>query len=230
MSGRNPRSCSSTPKVPSGWSSIHTVRPGENERLILAADDPPARAKGNTMPSPHSSAKRRRRYARRRLGAAAIGTAIACAALAAALAPMGAIAALSSPASGPATPASVPPCATSELVVWLDTQGDGTLGSTHYKLELTNLSASTCALRGYPGVSATDLGGRQLGSAASRDSLHRPRLVTLSSGGGDGHASDGRSGQLPRLRLPAGECRRPARLPAEPDGVEGGPVPIRRLF
>jgi Protein of unknown function (DUF4232) len=69
------------------------------------------------------------------------------------------------------------------LVVWLNTQGDHTAGSAYYKLEFTNLSGRACALRGYPGVSAVDLGGHQLGSAATRDHSRPARLVRLAAGG-----------------------------------------------
>ena len=79
--------------------------------------------------------------------------------------------------------AAAPACATSGLVLWLNTQGDGAAGSIYYHLELTNQSGHTCTLRGYPGVSAVDLGGHQLGSPGSRDSAHPAHLVTLHPGG-----------------------------------------------
>ncbi|HEY5318726.1 MAG TPA: DUF4232 domain-containing protein [Solirubrobacteraceae bacterium] len=78
--------------------------------------------------------------------------------------------------------ASTPKCATSGLVVWLDTQGNGTAGSTYYTLEFTNLSGHTCTLGGYAGVSAVDLAGHQLGSAASRDKATSPHTITLAAG------------------------------------------------
>jgi hypothetical protein len=87
-------------------------------------------------------------------------------------------AATPSAAAAPATPT----CRTSALVVWLNTQGNGTAGSTYYSLGFTNLSRRACHLLGYPGVSAVDLGGRRLGSAASRDHSRRPNLVTLTRG------------------------------------------------
>jgi hypothetical protein len=71
------------------------------------------------------------------------------------------------------------PCATSGLVIWLDTEGNGALGSIYYKLELTNLSGHTCTLHGFPGVSAVSLGGGQLGRAASRESTGKLKTVTL---------------------------------------------------
>jgi hypothetical protein len=84
---------------------------------------------------------------------------------------------LASSASGGVTRAAAP-CSTAQLVVWLDTQGDHAAGSTFYGLRFTNLGA-TCTLRGYPGVSAVNLTGGQLGKAASRDPSGTHRLVTL---------------------------------------------------
>lgn len=112
---------------------------------------------------------------RGRLAGCRLGAAVAVSAAAAVSGFVGAGAA-------PAGVVSVPGCATSGLVVWLDTQGSGAAGSTYYNLELTNLSGRACTLFGYPGVSAVDLAGRQLGSAAGRDPVHRPRLVTLARG------------------------------------------------
>jgi hypothetical protein len=100
--------------------------------------------------------------------------AVAAVICAAALAPLA--------ASGAVTTAGTPTCATSGLVIWLDTHGSGTAGSTYYKLGLTNLSGRACTLFGYPGVSAVNLGRRQLGSAASRDNAHERRTVTLARG------------------------------------------------
>jgi hypothetical protein len=68
---------------------------------------------------------------------------------------------------------------TSGLVIWLNTAGNGAAGSIYYNLYFTNLSAHTCRLRGYPAVSAVDLFGRRVGSAASRESFPKPTLVTL---------------------------------------------------
>jgi Domain of unknown function (DUF4232) len=77
---------------------------------------------------------------------------------------------------------SPPKCPTSGLVVWLNTNGDGAAGSTYYKLEFTNLSGSTCTLTGYPGVSGVDLGGHQLGSAGSHDTVTAVHTVSLANG------------------------------------------------
>src|ERR1700736_3708798 len=66
----------------------------------------------------------------------------------------------------------VPRCTTADLVVWLDTQGNGAAGSSYYSLELTNLSGRRCTVSGYPGVTAVNLAGHQLGRAATRDPVH----------------------------------------------------------
>jgi hypothetical protein len=78
--------------------------------------------------------------------------------------------------------AAAPSCRTSGLVVWIDTRGNGAAGSVFYQLELTNQSGHPCSLVGYPGVSAVDLRGRQLGSAAGRSPSPR-RVVTLRNRG-----------------------------------------------
>ena len=98
-------------------------------------------------------------------------TAIACAAALAAVVP----------APGAEAGAPLASCATSQLVVWLDTQSDAAAGSVFYRLKLTNLSSHACTVFGYPGVSAVDLAGRQIGRAASRNPAQE-RTVSLAHG------------------------------------------------
>ncbi len=85
-------------------------------------------------------------------------------------------------AAGAASIASTPTCGASGLAVWLNTSGNGVPGSVFYKLKFTNLSGRTCSLLGYPGVSAVDLAGHQLGSPASRDASRTPRVIVLANG------------------------------------------------
>jgi hypothetical protein len=73
-------------------------------------------------------------------------------------------------------------CYASDLTVWLGSPGDGAAGSIYYDVELSNTSAGTCTLYGFPGVSANN-GGRQLGSAAGREHSRPSTLVTLRPGG-----------------------------------------------
>lgn len=87
------------------------------------------------------------------------------------------------PPAGAAVAARTPRCTTTGLVIWLDdTAGGGTAGSFYYSLQFTNLSGHACNLQGYPGVSAIDLSGHQIGSAAAREASPRQRSVTLGAG------------------------------------------------
>jgi hypothetical protein len=85
-------------------------------------------------------------------------------------------------AGSPAHPAAVTPsCETPGLVIWLDTNGNGTAGTTFFKLHFTNLSGHACTLNGFPFLFAINLAGHQLG----RRAVFRkptPHLVTLANG------------------------------------------------
>jgi Protein of unknown function (DUF4232) len=106
---------------------------------------------------------------------------VAAAACAAALVPVAALAATASVAA-PAVAARTPGCATSGLVVWLNTNGNGYAGGAYYTLNFTNLSGRACTLYGYPGISAVSLRRQQLGSAAARNGPPGP-VVRLGRGG-----------------------------------------------
>jgi hypothetical protein len=81
----------------------------------------------------------------------------------------------------PSSAAAAPSCTTAQLDVWLNTSGNGAAGSSYYSLNLTNLSAHSCTLFGYPGVSAVTQAGIQLGSAAAFNAEHASSRVTLTS-------------------------------------------------
>jgi hypothetical protein len=83
--------------------------------------------------------------------------------------------------AGATMSAAPPSCQTSGLVVWINTQSDGTAGTIFYTLNFTNLSGHACMLRGFPGVSAVNLRGGTLGRAATRDSGQTVKTVTLSA-------------------------------------------------
>ena len=128
------------------------------------------------------------RAARRGLAAAAITCAavlVPTAALAAsggrATAARPAVASQHAASSQPAA-AVAPRCAAGALTVWLGIPGNGAAGSISYQLELSNTSARTCTLYGFPGVSAVGPNGGQLGRAASRDYTDPIPLVTLRRG------------------------------------------------
>jgi Protein of unknown function (DUF4232) len=87
--------------------------------------------------------------------------------------------------SGTTTTASaaIPKCTASDIGAWVAVdQGGGAAGSIYYPLELTNLSRHTCSLFGYPGVSAVDRQGHQLGSPARWDSWAGARTAYLAPG------------------------------------------------
>jgi hypothetical protein len=106
--------------------------------------------------------------------------AVACSALAV---PASALAA-PSPASqvqASRAAARIAPCKSFNTAVWLGLgNGGGALGTTFYPLEFSNIGHRTCALFGYPGVSAVTAGGRQIGLPASHSG--RARLVVLRPG------------------------------------------------
>ena len=94
-----------------------------------------------------------------------------------------AYAATSSQGAARTPAAAIPRCTASDLGVWVAVdQGDGAAGTIYYPLEFTNLSHHTCSLFGYPGVSALDANGHQLGSPASWESLAGARTVNLAPG------------------------------------------------
>jgi hypothetical protein len=79
--------------------------------------------------------------------------------------------------------AAVPACSAGALGAWVAVdQGNGAAGSIFYPLQFTNLSHHSCTLRGFPGVSAIDRNGRQLGSPASWDHVRPVQTVTLAPG------------------------------------------------
>ena len=86
--------------------------------------------------------------------------------------------------SSSGTPTAViPKCTASDLGVWVAVdQGNGAAGTIYYPLEFTNLSGHTCYLSGYPGVSALDSSGNQLGSPAGWGSLAGAHIVNLAPG------------------------------------------------
>jgi hypothetical protein len=110
----------------------------------------------------------------------------AAAAVAAALA-LGtgsAVWAASSASAAPAAPdALIPVCTAGDLAVWVNVGAmQGAAGTWYYPLEFTNTSNHTCRTWGWPGVSATNANGRQLGNSAQRLTLYTPHWVNIRAG------------------------------------------------
>jgi hypothetical protein len=83
-----------------------------------------------------------------------------------------------------AAPAAVPACSTADLSVWVNlSAGSAAAGTDSWPLDFTNTGSRACTLSGYPGVSATNANGAQLGRAADRQPIFTPRTVTIGAGG-----------------------------------------------
>ncbi len=82
-----------------------------------------------------------------------------------------------------ASAGSVSACTAFDLGAWVAAgQGNGAAGTIYYPLEFTNLSGHACSLFGFPGVSALNAQGRQLGSSANWERTATPRPVILAPG------------------------------------------------
>lgn len=86
-----------------------------------------------------------------------------------------------SAASGTAA-ASLANCATSQLRVWMGEPSEGAAGTFYTEMEISNIGTGTCQLYGFPGVSALNGNGTQLGSPAGWDHSVTPRTVVLTPG------------------------------------------------
>ena len=85
--------------------------------------------------------------------------------------------------SASAAPAAIGRCTSNNLAVWVNADSaDGTAGTTFYHLDFTNIGRSTCFLNGWPGVSAINANGRQLGAAASRQNGAPAKAINIAPG------------------------------------------------
>jgi hypothetical protein len=87
----------------------------------------------------------------------------------------------SQPASAAASKAA-PPCQSSGIDDWLDTNGSGAAGTTFYHLEFTNLSGHACTLQGFPFVFAVNLSGHQIGNRALVNQAFPANMATVGNG------------------------------------------------
>jgi Protein of unknown function (DUF4232) len=95
--------------------------------------------------------------------------------------------AASSASAAPTAPAAssglIPVCTAGDLAVWVNYGAmQGAAGTWYYPLEFTNDSNHTCRTWGWPGVSATNANGNQLGDAAQRLSSATPKWVNIGAG------------------------------------------------
>ena len=106
----------------------------------------------------------------------AVGVGLASAAI---LLPTAALAS-SATAGAPSRP-SVAACISTHTRVWYGVPGDGATGHIFFQLQFSNIGHSTCSYFGYPGVSAVDIHGHQVGLPASHSGTRL--TVTLAPGG-----------------------------------------------
>ncbi len=125
--------------------------------------------------------------------------------------------------------AAIPRCRVRALQVWIGLgEGTGAAGSNFYPLEFSNISHRTCALRGFPGVSAFGL--HQIGKPAGRSG--GPGAVVTLAPRQTGHAllQIVDVGNFNRRDVQAGEGERAAGLPAERGQVGVHPVRVPGLL
>ena len=93
------------------------------------------------------------------------------------------VAAGTAPSSTPAAPGGTAGCLASGLQAQLGAS-QGTAGTIYQVIVLTNTSASSCTLYGYPGVSFVNgQGGSQVGAPATRNPAVKAASLTLAPGG-----------------------------------------------
>lgn len=73
-------------------------------------------------------------------------------------------------------------CLSQNTTVWDAQPGNAAAGSVYYDLEFSNVGHSACTLFGYPGISALDSHGNQVGLPATRINQPGPH-ITLQPGG-----------------------------------------------
>ena len=80
----------------------------------------------------------------------------------------------------PARPAAAPACTSNHTRVWWGAPGDGATGHIYIPLQFSNIGPSACTFFGYPGVSAIDVNGNQVGLPATHSGAKQ--LVTVAPG------------------------------------------------
>ena len=86
---------------------------------------------------------------------------------AAILLPTAALASSAATGSTANTSAPAGACAAASTRVWYGVPADHSAGHAHFQFQLSNIGHSTCTLFGYPGVSALNSHGTELGKPAS---------------------------------------------------------------
>lgn len=119
-----------------------------------------------------------------KLSRGTVATAAAVLAVGTGSATWAATSASAAPAKAAAQTSSIPRCTPAQLAVWVNADSaDGTAGMTNYHLDFTNTSGGMCHLYSWPGVSATNSAGGQLGVPAIRNPNVPATYVNIPVGG-----------------------------------------------
>jgi uncharacterized protein DUF4232 len=87
-------------------------------------------------------------------------------------------------ASAAPSAAKTPVATSAGLEVWVGRDlSQGAAGTLEFPLEFTNITGHAVTIRGYPGVSALNAAGKQLGAAAGWDARYPVRTITIPAGG-----------------------------------------------
>ncbi|MEV0977098.1 DUF4232 domain-containing protein [Streptomyces sp. NPDC049915] len=132
------------------------------------------------------------------------------------------------PATASARPASSSRCRTGDLRATVGRNNPGA-GQENFPVVLTNTSARTCTVYGYPGAAFVDASGRQLGPDPRREDGPAQTKVTLAPGRSawagltfsNPEVSEARTATPAALLVTPPDERKPLRVP-----WQGGPVPV----
>lgn len=94
-------------------------------------------------------------------------------------------------------------CTTSQLRAWMGVPGGAAAGTSYTEMELSNVGTTTCRLYGFPGVSALNANGAQVGNPAGWDLSGTLATVVLTPGA----TSHFQLGFADVYNYPAGICR-----------------------
>lgn len=90
----------------------------------------------------------------------------------------------SSAASSAASHPAVARCTAANTRIWYGLPGDGAAGHVFFQLQFSNIGHSTCSFFGYPGVSALDVHGNEIGLPATHSG---PKVTVTLAPGATGH-------------------------------------------
>ncbi len=89
-------------------------------------------------------------------------------ATAAVLLPVAALASSAAPVASDAASQATPACHSAQTRIWYGLPADNATGHSYFQLQISNIGHSACTFFGFPGVSALNSHGNQVGRPATR--------------------------------------------------------------